>query len=68
MNKALGIGLIAVGIFLIVTGLNASKSFDSEVSRVFTGSPSDKSLWMLVGGIASTLAGAYLGFGRGWKK
>jgi len=42
MNKPLGIALLAVGIMLIIFGLNASDSFGSDVSRFFTGKPTDK--------------------------
>jgi uncharacterized membrane protein HdeD (DUF308 family) len=64
MNKVFGFALIAAGIVLIITGLNASESFSSDVSRFFTGSPTDKSIWLLLAGIISTIAGSYLGFGR----
>ena len=41
MNKPLGIALVAIGILLIVFGLNASNSFGSDVSRFFNGKPTD---------------------------
>jgi hypothetical protein len=67
MNKALGLALLAVGIALIVWGINASESFGSEVSRFFTGHPTDKSMWLLIGGIASTIFGVVLSLGRSLK-
>ena len=42
---------------LIVFGFNASQSFGSEVSRAFTGSPTDKSMWMLIGGAVAAVIG-----------
>jgi uncharacterized membrane protein YidH (DUF202 family) len=60
MNKALGIGLVVVGIILIVMGSHASNSASSDFSRFFTGSPTDKSIWLLVGGIGSVVVGAVL--------
>jgi hypothetical protein len=36
------------GVILLVFGLNASESFASEVSEVFTGSSTDRSMWMIV--------------------
>ncbi len=58
MNKALGLALLGVGIALIVFGVSASQSFSSEASRFFTGTPTDKSMWLLLGGIALTAVGA----------
>ena len=58
MNKAIGLALLAIGIALIVFGINASESFGSEAKRFFTGTPTDKSMWLLLGGIAATTVGA----------
>ncbi len=58
MNRGIGLALLAIGIALIVFGINASESFGSEVKRFFTGTPTDKSMWLLVGGIAATTIGA----------
>ena len=57
MNRAVYIALLAVGILLIVFGINASNSLGSSVSRFFNGSPTDKAVWMLIGGVASSLIG-----------
>jgi hypothetical protein len=62
MNRALGLALLVVGIVLIVYGINASHSIGSDVSRTFTGSPTDKTLWLLIGGIVSTIVGAAMTF------
>ena len=58
MNKGIGLALLAVGIALIVFGINASDSFGSEAKRFFTGTPTDKSMWLLISGIAATTLGA----------
>ncbi len=50
MNKALGIALLVIGAILLVVGYNESQSLSSSVSRVFNNSPSDRSLWFLIGG------------------
>lgn len=61
MNKGFAIGLavalIAMGIVLIVFGINSNNSFGSEVSRTFTGSPTNKTTWLLIGGIACSVLG-----------
>ena len=61
MNQGIALALLAVGIVLIIFGINASESFGSEVSRFFTGTPTDKSMWLLLGGIASVVVGTIFG-------
>ena len=62
MNKAIGLALLVAGIALIIFGVSASDSIGSSVSRAFTGSPTDKTLWLLVGGSAAAVCGAVLTF------
>jgi len=57
MNQALSIALLAGGVVLLVFGINASNSFSSDVSRFFSGSPTDKAIWMVAGGIVAAVAG-----------
>lgn len=66
MNKAVSIALLVAGIMLIVFGAGASGSAGSGVSRFFTGAPTDKTIWLLVGGIAASLVGL-AGLMRGSK-
>ena len=54
------LALLAGGIALMIIGINATNSFSSDVSRFFTGSPTDKAVWMLIGGIIATVAGLVL--------
>jgi Protein of unknown function (DUF3185) len=60
MNKAIGLALLAVGIALIIYGVDASHSAASHLSKTFTGSPTDKTMWFLIGGIASAVFGGIL--------
>lgn len=57
MNKLISLALIVGGVILIVMGVSAMDSFGSDVSRFFTGSPTDKAVWLLIGGVVATLAG-----------
>lgn len=57
MNKALPLALFVGGILLIIFGLKAYDSTSSDISRFFTGSATDKSIWLLIGGIFATIAG-----------
>jgi hypothetical protein len=56
-NKIFSIALLAVGIVLIILGINASDSISSSFSRLFTGEPTDKTVWLLIGGCVATLGG-----------
>jgi energy-converting hydrogenase Eha subunit C len=58
MNKIISLALLVGGIILIVYGANASDSIGSSFSRFFTGSPTDKAIWMLIGGAAAAIFGA----------
>jgi hypothetical protein len=70
MNKkstmSLGLALLAVGIVLIVFGIKANNSLSSGISRTFTGSPTNKATWLLIGGIACSALGV-AGLFRGRK-
>jgi hypothetical protein len=57
MPNVIMLAILAGGIILLVFGINASHSLGSDVSRVFTGSPTDKSLWMIIGGIVAIIVG-----------
>jgi len=64
MNRGIGIALLIVGVVLVVYGLNASDSVSSNISRTFTGAPTNKTLWLLLGGAASAITGAVMTFRR----
>jgi hypothetical protein len=57
MNRIVSLALLAGGLVLIVIGINATNSFSSDVSRFLGGSPTDKAMWMLVGGIIAAILG-----------
>ena len=57
MNKSISLALVVGGIILIVYGAAASDSMGSGFSRFFTGSPTDKTLWLLIGGAIATVVG-----------
>jgi hypothetical protein len=66
MNRILSLVLLVGGIVLIVYGINASDSISSSFSRFFTGNPTDKTMWLLIGGTAATVVGL-VGMLRGSK-
>jgi uncharacterized membrane protein YidH (DUF202 family) len=57
MNRIVSIALLVGGIVLMIFGINATNSFSSDVSRFFSGSPTDKAIWMLMGGIIAAVIG-----------
>jgi hypothetical protein len=66
VNNVLFLALLCGGVALMILGINASQSLSSDFSRFFTGSPTDKSMWMLVGGGVLLLVGL-VGLFRGSK-
>jgi hypothetical protein len=58
MNKPISLALLVGGIILIIYGVSASDSVGSGVSRFFTGSPTDKTMWPLIGGAVAAVVGA----------
>jgi len=67
MNNVIGLAIFALGVVLLIFGFNESQSLGSEVSRVFTGNPSDRSMWMIVGGAVAVVGGLVLGI-RGMRR
>ncbi len=57
MNKGISLALLIAGIILIVYGISASNSVGSSFSRMFSGSPTDKTIWLLVGGAVAAVVG-----------
>ncbi|HEX9641271.1 MAG TPA: DUF3185 family protein [Candidatus Krumholzibacteria bacterium] len=57
MLKGIFLALIAAGVALLILGVRASDSISSDVSRFFTDSPTDKAVWMLIGGGAALIIG-----------
>jgi hypothetical protein len=62
MNRAIGIALLVAGVALIIYGVDASNSTSSSLSRTFTGTPTNKTMWLLIGGIAASICGAVMTF------
>lgn len=67
MNRLIPVAILVVGIILVIYGVAASESFSSDVSRFFTGSPTDKTMWLMIGGIVAIGFGLF-GLLRGQTK
>lgn len=59
MNRPLAIGLLVGGILLVAFGISSADSLGSDVSRFFTGHPTDKAVWFLVVGAITSAVGFF---------
>jgi hypothetical protein len=59
MNKPISLALLIGGIVLLIYGVSASDSTASGISRFFTGNPTDKTMWLLIGGAAACAVGGF---------
>jgi hypothetical protein len=66
MNRIASVVLLILGVALLACGWDAYHSVGSGVSRLFTGAPTDRALWLLIGGGLATVAGLG-GLSRGPK-
>ncbi len=61
MNLSLmGAVAVAVGVVLLVLGINASESPMESLLHGVTGQYSDRTTWMIVGGVALIVAGGVM--------
>ena len=58
LRRLIGVILFVVRIVLLVMGLREINSFSSQFSRFFAGSPTDRAIWLTIGGIAALFVGA----------
>ena len=57
MNKIFSIAILVAGIVLLVFGINAHDSLVSNAKEVVTGTPTDKSMWLIILGIIGIIVG-----------
>ena len=50
MNKMTGIICLAAGIVLLAWGHNVAEAVNSQVKNIFTGEPTDKAMYLYIGG------------------
>ena len=70
-TSVVSLAILAVGILLIIFGIRESESLSSDLSRLFSGAPTDRAIWMLIGGVVATivgLVGLSLGRSRGSRR
>lgn len=67
MNRPLSLAILVVGIILLAYGISAHGSLVSSAKEAVTGSPTDRSLWLIVLGVIGIIVGgggALLGRGN----
>jgi hypothetical protein len=65
MSKFISLALIIAGIVLLVYGLDSSNSAASSVTRAVSGTPTDKTIWLIALGVIGLIAGGFGLFRRG---
>jgi hypothetical protein len=64
MNTVFSIVLLVAGIGMLILGFSSMDSVSSHFSRFFTGHPTDKSMWLIIGGSTATVIGLFGGILR----
>ncbi len=62
MNVPVALVLVVVGIVLLIFGLSSADSIQSAFSRLFSGHPTDKTMWLIIGGCVCLVLGVLGGF------
>lgn len=57
MNNAVSLALLAAGTMLTIFGANEMNSFASDMSRMFTGAATDRSIWTVIAGVVLVVLG-----------
>lgn len=57
MDRTVSIILLVLGIVLIAFGVSAADSLGSDISRFFTGAPTDRAVWLLIAGVVTAVVG-----------
>ncbi len=64
MSKPLSLAIFAVGVILLVYGLSAGDSLASEAKEAVTGTPTDKSMILILLGAVGIIVGGFSAFFR----
>ena len=56
-QRIFGLIVLIAGIALLVMGIRETDSFNSQFTKFFTGSPTDRAVWLTLGGVALIIAG-----------
>lgn len=59
MSKIPAIAILVVGIILLVYGLDASNSVSSSFTQAVSGTPTNKSIWLIATGVIGIISGGF---------
>ena len=57
MNRSVSFALLIVGIILLTYGVNAHDSLASSAKEAVTGTPTDRSIWLISSGVIGIIVG-----------
>lgn len=57
MHRFFSVVLLVAGVILLIAGVNEADSIGSSFSRLFTGAPTDRTVWLLLGGLVAVILG-----------
>lgn len=57
MNRLASFVLLILGVASLAAGWDAYRSVGSDISRIFNGVPTDRALWLLIGGGLACVVG-----------
>jgi hypothetical protein len=57
MNLLISLVFLTAGVILLIYGFMANDAIASHVSRTFTGHPTDRTTWFLIGGALCAVVG-----------
>jgi hypothetical protein len=67
-SKASGLIFLVAGVALLIWGISGAESVGSSISKIFSGTPTDKSMWLIIGGAVSALLGSVMLASSGSRK
>lgn len=60
MKRLIGIALLVGGVLALVYGFKEKDSLGSKITETFTGSPTDRAKWLIIGGAVASVTGVGL--------
>lgn len=64
-NRIVWLIVFTAGVVMLIYGFSASQSFTSDISRFFNGTPTDRSMWLIIVGAVLVVIGLS---GLAWKR
>lgn len=59
MSRIPFLAFLVIGVILLVYGINAANSVSSSVTQAVSGTPTDRSIWLIILGAVGIVAGGF---------